>query len=71
MNNQKITSREKEVAQYIKKGLSNNEIAKLLGISSHTVKAHTINLFKKMGAKNRIHLAYIIGCQENISPNYL
>lgn len=65
MNNDQITSRENEVAQYIKKGLSNREIGEILGVSSHTVKAHTINLFKKMGVKNRIHLAYIMGCLEN------
>lgn len=69
MKKDKITPREKEVSEYIKEGLNNTEIGKILGVSKHTIKAHTIHLLKKMNAKNRIHLAYILGCEQGTKNN--
>ena len=57
----KLTDREIEICGYIAKGYSNNEISKLLFISTHTVKAYTSIILQKTHAKNRTHLAYLIG----------
>ncbi|MFN8258297.1 MAG: response regulator transcription factor [Bacteroidales bacterium] len=51
-----LSEREKEVLEYICKGLSNAEIAKILGISQRTVDAHRSRLFEKTGAKNAPNL---------------
>lgn len=48
-----LTPREKEVLQYLVKGLSNEEIAQQLYITVATVKAHLTAIFNKLGVKNR------------------
>jgi DNA-binding NarL/FixJ family response regulator len=53
----KLTPREREVLQLIAKGLANEEIAKTLFISKHTVKNHITNIYRKMGSRNRTKVA--------------
>ncbi|MCM1338981.1 MAG: helix-turn-helix transcriptional regulator [Muribaculaceae bacterium] len=60
----KLTPREKEVCNYIIEGYSNAEISKKMFISMHTVKAYTSIVLKKTNAKNRTHLAYLIGSEK-------
>lgn len=48
-----LTAREADVLSLVKDGLSNEEIAKNLFISTHTVKSHMENIFKKLQVKNR------------------
>lgn len=48
-----LTNREMEVLQLLALRLTNKEIAQSLGISTGTVKQHTINLFRKLHAENR------------------
>jgi DNA-binding NarL/FixJ family response regulator len=48
----KFTSREMDVLQYICLGMSNEEIARKLFISSKTVKSHRSNLLEKTNCKN-------------------
>lgn len=48
-----LTQREREVWALVARGLSNNEIAKRLGLSGNTVKFHVQHLFHKLGVKNR------------------
>ncbi|MFE1949763.1 response regulator [Streptomyces sp. NPDC059524] len=48
-----ITAREAEVLVLIADGLSNQEIAKSLHVSTATVKTHINNLFAKAGLKDR------------------
>lgn len=55
----KLTPREKEVATLAALGLTNEEIAKELGISVKTVKAHLSLVFQKLGVKRRSELALI------------
>ena len=48
-----LTARELEVLQYVRKGLSNAEIGRLLNVSMHTAKAHVASLLKKLEATDR------------------
>jgi LuxR family maltose regulon positive regulatory protein len=48
-----LSERELEVLQLIAEGLTNPEIASRLFLSVHTVKAHTHNIYGKLGVHNR------------------
>jgi LuxR family maltose regulon positive regulatory protein len=48
-----LSKRELEVVQLIAEGLTNAEIASRLFLSVHTVKAHTHNIYGKLGVHNR------------------
>ncbi len=52
-----LTKREKEVLHLIAGGLSNQEIADSLGISSRTVDSHKTNLMQKLNIKSSSALA--------------
>ena len=54
-----LTEREKEVLKYVAQGKSNPEIAKILVISVHTVKAHVCSVFQKLNVKDRVQAAVI------------
>lgn len=58
-----LTSREQEVARAVATGSSNKEIARQLGITERTVKAHAGSAFQKLKARDRLHLALIINGQ--------
>ncbi|PKO14564.1 MAG: LuxR family transcriptional regulator [Chloroflexi bacterium HGW-Chloroflexi-10] len=49
-----LTPRELEILRLIAEGLSNPEIAKKLMIAVGTVKAHTENIYSKLGVNNRV-----------------
>ena len=52
-----LTPREQQVCKLLTDGLSNKEIADLLGhISRRTVEDHRRNLFRKYGVKNAVQL---------------
>jgi len=53
---EKLSSREKEIAQLTKTGLSNKEIADKLGITERTVKAHLSSIYEKLNIKDRVAL---------------
>jgi DNA-binding NarL/FixJ family response regulator len=55
-----LTVREKEVALYLKDGLSYKEIAEHLDITTRTVKAHAQHTYAKLGIKDRLGLALLI-----------
>ena len=57
---EKLTSKEKEIAQLVYKGLTNQEIAEILQITVRTVKAHVGTIFEKTGAKDRINLILLM-----------
>lgn len=49
-----LTDREQEVLDEMKQGFTNKEIAVRLCISLATVKTHIINIYSKLGVKNRV-----------------
>ncbi|HEX6034551.1 MAG TPA: LuxR C-terminal-related transcriptional regulator, partial [Anaerolineales bacterium] len=49
-----LTPRQLEVLQLIAEGLSNPAIAEKLTVAVGTVKAHTANIYNKLGVKNRV-----------------
>lgn len=54
---EKLTGREWEVAKAIAAGASNKEVARQLGITERTVKAHVGVIFTKLEVQDRLHLA--------------
>ncbi|MEU3272974.1 response regulator transcription factor [Saccharomonospora sp. NPDC006951] len=55
-----LTERELDTARAIADGLGNPEIAERLNIGVATVKAHTGNLFTKLGVDNRVQIALLV-----------
>lgn len=55
-----ITSREKEIIEYVCQGYTNKEIATKLTLSEHTVKAHLNRIFKKFNATSRSKLITLV-----------
>lgn len=58
-SHQKLTPRQKEVLAEIGKGRSNQEIARVLGISIATVKLHVNAILQTLGVRNRTEAAII------------
>ena len=48
-----LTAREQDVLMQLAQGLTNKQIAHLLGISEHTVKFHVSAIYSKLGVANR------------------
>jgi DNA-binding NarL/FixJ family response regulator len=48
-----LTPREREVLQHLAEGLHNRAIARVLGISDHTVKFHLASIFGKLHVGTR------------------
>lgn len=51
--NDNLTETEKIILSLLVKGLTNDEITKLLGINIAVIKNHTENIYSKLGVKNR------------------
>jgi len=49
-----LTAREIEILRLIAKGLSNNEAAKVLGLSRATVRTHLEHIYQKLEVTNRV-----------------
>jgi DNA-binding CsgD family transcriptional regulator len=49
---QPLTSREREVVDFIVKGLYTREIGSILGVSPRTIEIHRRNAMNKIGARN-------------------
>ena len=52
-----LTEREYDVLRLVVKGKSNTEIALMLSISVHTVKAHVGSIMQKMAVSDRVQAA--------------
>jgi DNA-binding NarL/FixJ family response regulator len=62
-----LTAREDEVLRLIVKGMSNADIARILGFAPRTSKAHVKHLLEKLGANDRTEAA-AIALQRGIVP---
>ncbi len=56
---ERLSPREREVADAVSLGLSNSEIAAKLYCSETTVKAHLTHIFSKLGIDNRVQVAIL------------
>ena len=52
-----LTDREEEVLRLVTEGLPNKIIARRLGISERTVKAHLTHIFQRLGVSDRTQAA--------------
>lgn len=52
-----LTNREVEVLKHIVMGKSNPQIARDLGVSAHTIKAHVCSILHKMIVRDRVQAA--------------
>ena len=59
-----LSEREREIAFYILEGKKNKEIAGEMFLSPNTVKVHASNLYRKLGASNRVQATRILSGQE-------
>lgn len=62
---QRLTPREREIAVLLQEGVSNKQLARHLDLGLPTVKTHLINLFRKVGVKNRTELVGALFLPEN------
>ncbi|HYP07910.1 MAG TPA: response regulator transcription factor [Bryobacteraceae bacterium] len=53
----RITPREREIVEFVCRGMKNREIAEALSITPGTVKVHLMHIFEKTGVKDRFQLA--------------
>ena len=67
---EKLTKREMTVIELMIQGHDNNTIAKILHISTHTVKIHVNSILRKTFTKNRYGAVYVIALKM-IRDNYL
>ena len=58
--NSGLTSRQLDVARLVGEGANNKEIARRLGITDRTVKAHLTTIFEKLGVTDRLQLALYV-----------
>jgi DNA-binding NarL/FixJ family response regulator len=56
-----LTVRERQVANMVRLGISNREIARKLGVAEGTIKNHLHNIYRKVGVPNRTTLTAKIG----------
>ncbi|QKW13534.1 LuxR family transcriptional regulator [Verrucosispora sp. NA02020] len=52
-----MTRRERQVAELVREGLTNREIAAVLVVTEKTVEMHLSHVFVKLGVRNRVRLA--------------
>lgn len=67
---ERLTEREKEVAITLATGASNKEIARLLGITERTVKAHVGAVLEKLQVRDRLQLSLVVNGQTLGQPQH-
>jgi DNA-binding CsgD family transcriptional regulator len=55
-----LSDRQIAVAEYAAAGATVDEIARALGISSHTVKTHLKTVYERLGVASRVELAEVL-----------
>lgn len=64
---QQLTQREREIVQWIAKGLHSREIGEQLGISPRTVETHRAHIMNKLHVKNAIELVQCLNIPDSHS----
>ena len=54
-----LSTRERQVIQYVAGGMTNRDIAKALRLSPHTIKNYLFRIFDKLGVSSRTELLYL------------
>ena len=54
-----VSPREAEVLEMTSQGLTNDEIAKCLSVTTHAVKFHLASIYRKLGVTNRTEAAVL------------
>ncbi|MFN3255242.1 MAG: response regulator [Ilumatobacter sp.] len=62
-----LTAREREVLELVRQGLANKQIARRLGISERTVKAHLTSVFANLGVADRTQAA--LWANDHLDPD--
>jgi DNA-binding NarL/FixJ family response regulator len=66
----KLSLRERQVAEAVARGSTNKEIARVMGITERTVKAHLSAAFEKLGVRDRMQLALLVnGVEDSTQPS--
>jgi DNA-binding NarL/FixJ family response regulator len=65
----KLSLRERQVAEAVARGSTNKEIARVMGITERTVKAHLSAAFEKLGVRDRMQLALLVNGVEDSTPS--
>ena len=60
-----LSQRERQVAEAVSHGSTNKEVARTMGITERTVKAHLSAAFEKLGVRDRMHLSLLINGVED------
>jgi DNA-binding NarL/FixJ family response regulator len=60
-----LSQRERQVAQAVSQGSTNKEIARVMGITERTIKAHLSSIFEKLGVRDRMQLSLLVNGVEN------
>jgi len=59
-----LTAREAEVVAFLRRGMSNKEIARAFNCTERTVKHHMTSIMQKLNVRNRVQVA--LRCQEKV-----
>jgi DNA-binding NarL/FixJ family response regulator len=62
-----LTPREREVAMHLGTGKANKAVALAMGISLRTVEAHRARIYRKLGVRNALELAFYM-CRHGLCP---
>ena len=60
-----LSQRERQVAEAVARGSTNKEIARVMGITERTVKAHLSAAFDKLGVRDRMQLSLLVNGVED------
>ncbi|MGA9874804.1 MAG: response regulator transcription factor [Solirubrobacteraceae bacterium] len=64
-----LSAREREVLELVTEGMSNEEVAKRLVISSNTVKFHLRTIYSRLGVNNRVQAARVVSLGQETPPD--
>ena len=66
-----LSQRERQVAEAVARGSTNKEIARVMGITERTVKAHLSAAFEKLGVRDRMQLSLLVNGVEDSTHSLL